>query len=356
MMKNKLNRYFIKEIFKSYFLVLVSLSSLFLVLQAAKYLYLVTDNGLSLNSYAKYIFFLIPKIISQLMIISFLISMFLNLIKFQSNKELEIFWLAGISKIKIVQLVIKFSIFLTFFCFLFYIYLTPESSFKSRQIISNSEFSFINSLVKKNNFNSLFNDLTLFVHKNDQKGNLEKIYIFEKNKTIISKKGRILNINDKNFLELIDGVIHEKNLNNKITTVKFEKTLYDFTKYNPNIINTPKVQERDLFWILNDYKKNQNSETLYEIHKRLIKPLIIPIIGVLCCFGFYSNEEKININKIKIVTFLTGTLLIILIEILLNLSTVSYYFKYFLYLFPILIFYIFYFYLIKFLSSEASKS
>ena len=255
MMKNKLNQYFVNEIFKSYIIVLFSLSSLFLVLQAAKYLYLVTDNGLSLNSYAKYIFFLLPKIISQLMIISFLVSMSLSLIKFQSNKELEIFWLAGISKNKLVKLVIKFSIFLTFFCFLFYIYLTPESSFKSRQILNNSEFSFINSLVKKNNFNSFFNDLTLFVHKNDQKGNLEKIYIFEKNKTIISKKGRILNINDKNFLELIDGIIHEKNSDNKITKVKFEETLYDFSKYNTNIINTPKVQERDLFWILNDYKK-----------------------------------------------------------------------------------------------------
>ena len=191
------------------------------------------------------------------MIISFLISLFLSIIKLQNSKELEIYWLSGVSKKEIVFLVVKISLLLTFLALFFFIYLAPISSKQSRDLIANSEFSLINALVKKNNFNSPLKGLTIFVNKNDNRGNLEKVYIFESNKTIISKKGRVLNEEGKNFLELIDGVIHEKNTLNNITTVKFEKTLFDFTKYQANVTTHLKVQERNIFWIISEYEKKK---------------------------------------------------------------------------------------------------
>ena len=353
MFKNKLKNYFAKEILKSYFFVLATLSLLIWITQSARLLYLVTDTGLSINTYVNYIIFLIPKSISQLMVISLLISFFLSIMKFQTNKELEIYWLSGISKMEIVFLVIKTSLLLTALALFFYIYLAPISSKKSRELIANSEFSLVNSLVKKNNFNSPLKGLTIFVNKNDNQGNLEKIYIFENNKTIISKTGRVLNIDEKNYLELSDGVIHEKNTQNNITTIKFQKTLFDFTKYQRNIVTQPKVQERDTFWLLDEYGKSKNPSVLYEIHKRIFKPLLIPIIAILCCFTLYANNEKINLNKIRISIFSFSTLFIIFFEVLLDFSAKSIYFKYFLYSIPVLGSYLFLLLLSKFLKSEA---
>ena len=353
MFKNKLKNYFAKEILKSYFFVLATLSLLIWITQSARLLYLVTDTGLSINTYVNYIIFLIPKSISQLMVISLLISFFLSIMKFQTNKELEIYWLSGISKMEIVFLVIKTSLLLTALALFFYIYLAPISSKKSRELIANSEFSLVNSLVKKNNFNSPLKGLTIFVNKNDNQGNLEKIYIFENNKTIISKAGRVLNIDEKNYLELSDGVIHEKNTQNNITTIKFQKTLFDFTKYQRNIVTQPKVQERDTFWLLDEYGKSKNPSVLYEIHKRIFKPLLIPIIAILCCFTLYANNEKIKLNKIRITIFSFSTLFIIFFEVLLDFSAKSIYFKYFLYSLPVLGSYFFLLLLSKFLKSEA---
>ena len=353
MFKNKLKNYFAKEILKSYFFVLATLSLLIWITQSARLLYLVTDTGLSINTYVNYIIFLIPKSISQLMVISLLISFFLSIMKFQTNKELEIYWLSGISKMEIVFLVIKTSLLLTALALFFYIYLAPISSKKSRELIANSEFSLVNSLVKKNNFNSPLKGLTIFVNKNDNQGNLEKIYIFENNKTIISKTGRVLNIDEKNYLELSDGVVHEKNTQNNITTIKFQKTLFDFTKYQRNIITQPKVQERDIFWLLDEYEKSKKPSVLYEIHKRIFKPLLIPIIAILCCFTLYANNEKIKLNKIRITIFSFSTLFIIFFEVLLDFSAKSIYFKYFLYSIPVLGSYLFLLLLSKFLKSEA---
>ena len=353
MFKNKLKNYFAKEILKSYFFVLATLSLLIWITQSARLLYLVTDTGLSINTYVNYIVFLIPKSISQLMVISLLISFFLSIMKFQNNKELEIYWLSGIGKMEIVFLVIKTSLLLTALALFFYIYLAPISSKKSRELIANSEFSLVNSLVKKNNFNSPLKGLTIFVNKNDNHGNLEKIYIFENNKTIISKTGRVLNIDEKNYLELSDGVVHEKNTQNNITTIKFQKTLFDFTKYQRNIITQPKVKERDIFWLLDEYEKSKKPSVLYEIHKRIFKPLLIPIIAILCCFTLYANNEKINLNKIRISIFSFSTLFIIFFEVLLDFSAKSIYFKYFLYSLPVLGSYLFLLLLSKFLKSEA---
>ena len=353
MFKNKLNNYFITEILRSYAFVLATFSFLIWITQSARFLYLITDMGLSMNVYVPYILYQLPKIISQMMLISFLISLFISIIKFQNNKEMEIYWLSGISKKEIIWMILKISLVPTIIAFFLYVYLAPMTGLISRNILANSEFSFVNALVKKNNFNSPFNDLTVYVSKNDNQGNLKKVYLFENNKTIIAKQGKVLNTNKKNYLQLIDGFIHEKSENNKITIIKFEKTLYDFTKYQSNIVTTPKFQERSFLWLLTEFKKNKNNNNiLFEIHKRLFKPLFIPIIALLCCFILYGNNEKFNLIKLRFLIFSLGISFIIFFEILLNLSASKIFFQYFLYSFPICAIIIIYFFLHKFIQNE----
>ena len=336
MFKNKLNNYIVSEILKSYALVLISFSLLIWIAQSAKNLNLITESGLSIKIYAYFIFLIFPKIISQLMVISFMIATFLTILKLLDTKEIEIYWLAGISKLNIAFTIFKVSFVPLILALLFYIYLVPLTNFKSREILANSEFSMINSLVKKNNFNSPLKKLTIFVNKNDNKGNLEKIYIFEELKTIIAKKGRVVNINDNNYLELVDGFIHEKNQQQNITVVKFEKTIFDFTKYQTEITKYTKLAEQSTLWLFKNYKLSKSKDMLEEIHKRIVKPLFIPFVAFLCCFLLYTNNEKINLIKLKIFIFSLSTLLIIFIEILIGLSTKNYLLQIFFYMLPLL--------------------
>ena len=336
MFKNKLNNYIVSEILKSYALVLISFSLLILIAQAAKNLNLITESGLSIKTYCYFILLIFPKILSQLMIISFLIGAFLTILKLLDTKEIEIYWLAGISKLNIAFTIFTVSFVPLILALLFYIYLVPLTNFKSREILANSEFSMINSLVKKNNFNSPLKKLTIFVNKNDNKGNLEKIYIFEELKTIIAKKGRVVNINDNNYLELVDGFIHEKNQQQNITVVKFEKTIFDFTKYQTEITKYTKLAEQSTLWLFKNYKLSKSKDMLEEIHKRIVKPLFIPFVAFLCCFLLYTNNEKINLTKLKIFIFSLSTLLIIFIEILIGLSSKNYLLQTFFYMLPLM--------------------
>ena len=334
----------IQDILKSYFIVLISFSLLIWIAQAAKNLNLITDSGLSIKIYINFIILNFPKIMSQLMIISFLIGLFLSITKFLESKELEIYWLAGISKLNIAIIIFKISFIPVVIALFFSLYLVPNTNYKSREILSMSEFSMVNSLVKKNNFNSPLKKLTIFVNKNDNKGNLEKIFIFEELKTIIAKNGRVVNINDKNYLELTNGFIHEKNKDQNITVVKFDKTIFDFTKYQTGVTKYIKLQERSTIWLFDNYLKNtKETNILEEIHKRIFKPLFIPLISILCCFLLYTNNEKINSTKLKIFIFSISTILIIFIEVLIGISIKNNFFQIFFYSLPIIgIFFVFY--------------
>ena len=356
MFKNKLNNYIFKEVIKSYLLVLFSLSLLIWIAQAAKYLNLITDSGLSIKIYVFYVILIFPKIFSQLMILSILISLFLTILKLQDNKEIEIYWLSGMSKMKFNFLILKISFLPTFLALFFYLYLVPLTNLESREILAKSEFSMVNSLVKKKNFNSNLKNLTIFVNENDNKGNLEKIYIFENLKTIISKKGRVLNINGKNYLELIDGFIHEKVSNNNIEIIKFQKTLFDFTKYQVDIVRTPKIQEIKTLTLIKNLKetdnKKENFNLLYELHKRFFKPLFIPAISVMCCFLLYSNNEKINLIKLKVAIFSFCICFIIFLEIVINFSVKNLIYQYIFYSLPFLTLFITIIFLHYFLKYE----
>jgi len=334
----------IQDILKSYFIVLISFSMLIWIAQAAKNLNLITESGLSIKIYINFIILNFPKIMSQLMIISFLIGLFLSITKFLESKEIEIYWLAGISKLNIAIIIFKISFIPVVIALFFSLYLVPNTNYKSREILSMSEFSMVNSLVKKNNFNSPLKKLTIFVNKNDNKGNLEKIFIFEELKTIIAKNGRVVNINDKNYLELTNGFIHEKNKDQNITVVKFDKTIFDFTKYQTGVTKYIKLQERSTIWLFDNYLKNtKETNILEEIHKRIFKPLFIPIISILCCFLLYTNNEKINSTKLKIFIFSISTILIIFIEVLIGISIKNNFFQIFFYSLPIIgIFFVFY--------------
>ena len=122
--------------------------------------------------------------------------MFFLFTSLESSKELQIYWLSGISKNKVINASLKLSIIAMVLYFFLVIFFAPWSSLQGRYVLGKSEFSIINSLVKQNNFNSPLKDLTIYVSKNDQKGNLNDVFIYEKKRTIIAKKGQILSLGD----------------------------------------------------------------------------------------------------------------------------------------------------------------
>jgi lipopolysaccharide export system permease protein len=204
------------------------------------------------------------------------------------------------------------------------IFLAPWSSYQGRLVLGESKFTLVNALVKEKNFNTPLKGLTIYVENNDKKGNLNGIFIYEKSRIITAQKGRVLTDGDNSYLELFNGTSQEKN-NKKINFINFNSTIFDFSKYQLRNTSYPKFTERKINWLFERLKNTQISmknriDLRVEINSRLIKPFVILIVSTLICFLLFTNNDKINLKKLRIIIYVLSVSLLIINQIMLNLS------------------------------------
>ena len=100
----------------------------------------------------------------------------------------------------------------------------------------------------------------------------------------------------------------------------------------------------------------QLTNIIGELNDRIIMHLFIPSLILLACFLIITNKEVINNNFLKIIIFLYGMAIIIISEILLDLSSKKLYASLFLYVTPFLFLIINWVLLNYFLNRENIKS
>ncbi|MCI5054191.1 MAG: LptF/LptG family permease [Pelagibacteraceae bacterium] len=321
MVKNKIFTYIILEYFKIFLIISLSFSLLIWMTQAARLLELITEFGNSISVYSLYLFFNYPKILNNIYLLSFALSFFFLYAKLESSKELNIYWFSGISKKKIIKVSFIIGLLAIIFQLILSVYITPLFSAKGRQILGQSKFSLINSLVKEKNFNSPLKGLTIYVDANDQKGNLNGVFIYEKTRTIIAKRGEVISSDGNSYLKLYDGITHEK-VDENINTINFKNTIFDFSKYQLQNIIDLKFSERSTYWLFQNLRSanKKANEIREEFNKRIISPLFTILVCVACGFLLYSNNEKINLKKYKLLIYTSVILSLIINQILIGLS------------------------------------
>ena len=112
----------------------------------------------------------------------------------------------------------------------------------------------------------------------------------------------------------------------------------------------------DLIKRFNNKNDDQLINIISELNDRIIMPLFIPSLVLLACFLIITNKEVINNNFLKIIIFVYGTTIVIISEILLDLSSKKLYVSLFLYVAPFLFLIINWVLLNYFLNRENIKS
>jgi lipopolysaccharide export system permease protein len=321
MVKHKIFKYFFLEFAKLFLLISLSLSILIWMTQAARLLELITEFGNPVSVYIKYIMLIYPKIYENIFLLCFAISMFFLVSKLEDSNELNIYWLSGISKHRIINFLVKIGMLMIALYIFISAFITPWTLGKSRMVLAQSKFSLINSLVKENNFNSPLSGLTIYVNKNDKRGNLENVFIYEKTRTIIAKTGEVLSNDEGSYLKLYNGITHEKN-NENINVINFESTIFDFSKYQMQNIKVLKFSERSTKWLYKNRNLNSNkvNEIREEFNKRLIQPFLVLLVCLMSCFLLYSNSEKVDLKKFRSIIYISSVFLIIINQIILGKS------------------------------------
>ena len=363
MKKNKLGYYFVQEFLKNYLSILLAFGLIIWITQAVRLLDLVGEEGNSIKTYFLYIISIMPKVFSKISLIIFFVSLVVTISKFEDHNELGALWFSGLEKKKFINYLIKSSLILILILVIIRCFIVPYFSNYSRYLLLTTGVSAIGPLLKQNNFNNPLKKITIYVGKKNQINELEDIILFEDNadikKTIIAKSGAVINENNKNLLVLVDGSIQEERKDKKISILDFDKTTLDLSQYNKKTIEYYKFNEMLFFELIKKYNNKNNSEfsqIIGELNDRVVMPLFIPSLVLLACFLIITNKEIVNYNLLKMIIFTYGITIIIISEILLDLSTKKLYISFFLYIAPFLFFIINWILLNYFLNRENIKS
>ena len=335
------------------------------IIQAANYLDFVIDDGHNFTIYFYYNLFNFPKIIHRILPFVFGISVFFELIKYERNNELLIFWTNGITKEKFISTLINFSLVVMVLQILIGSIVSPSSQLKAREFLKSSNMDFLPNLIKQGKFIDTVSGLTIFINEKIDQNSFKNIYIQEgnfsdftsSNNQIIYAKEGFLDNKDKKIFKLLEGKIIGTN-NNRLISFEFDKIDYDLSKFESKTIKVAKIQELpsekiikcsislmknisykdELFFCDINKLKNINQE----IYKRFVKPAYFPLLTLVCCFllTFSKIENNFSLKTIKV--FLYVFLTLVFSEILMRYIDVSKLLLILVMMLPILIYFLIY--------------
>ena len=366
-MKNTIYKYFFHEFLRYFSISLFALAIIVWTIQSVNFLDLVTEDGHAFATYFTYTFLILSKIFTKLIPFCFLIASVFTIIKFEKDNELIAIWTSGLNKIHIVNLLLYISIIIMFFQLIFTSFVNPSLLNLSRTVLKNSELQFIPSLLKEKEFNDTIEGLTIFVDKKDENQIYSNIFIRDDgnvlsnigttSSTIFAKYGYVSV--DEKHLVLKNGNIQKLKEDGNVNIVKFEKTTLNLSGIATKSISEPKMQETSSIKILrcilkmetNMHNCQQNKKSLMdvkiEMNKRFGMPIFIPLIALVCSFLLSSREDKKLYNYNKYIYFFISFVILVLAEITVRYSGISWRHTIIYYSLPILIVPVFYFFLIK---------
>ena len=343
-MRNTIYRYFFKEFISTFALILISISVIVWIVQAVNYLDFVTEDGHAFGVYFTYSILNIPKVLNRLVPLVFLISLLVTILKFENNNELLIFWTSGLNKIRLVNFIIIISILVTLFQLFLSLVVTHSSLNIARSILRSSSISLFPSLVKEKKFNDTVKNLTVFVEKKKNSGEMLNIFlrddssITERSKTIIAKSGYIVKRNEQNVLVLYDGTIQTEKKNNKINFINFNKTEINLSSFSTKTTTYPKIQENNTRSLLNCIKPflDEDKTTIKEfqcraridditseLNRRFMMPFYIPFISIIICYLLSSGKENKYYFLKKYIIFIVAFSALVFAEIMVRYSGLS---------------------------------
>ena len=382
MLSNKIYKHFFTELSKYFFLVLFTFSIIVWSVQAVNFLDLIVEDGHGVTVYLNYSLLNIPKILTKFIPLSFLIGLFLTVLKFENDSEFLILWTSGLNKIKIVNFFFKVSILVTILQLFFSSLINPEFLNKSRSLIKSSNLDYVSTMIKSQQFNDTIDGLTIYVEEKKQNGVLKNIFIRDdgsvlksldnskdsNNITIYAKEGRIEEGEKGNYLALRNGTIQKENDKNEIISINFIKTNMQMEGLKTKSIIMPKIQETSSktlidcilsknknIQILNCPKTDSKIDTLAELNRRFGMPLYIPTISLILSFLLISRSESNRKNLFKYFYFGLSFLILVTAEILVRYSGKSLFYSYLYYLIPLISVPFFYYLLFRKFYNENLK-
>ena len=340
MLQNKIYQNYIKEILKTFLVILFGLTIIAWTVRAVNFLDLIVDSGYSVTTYFQYSLLNLFGIFTKFIPLSFLIALIIFIIKQMQENEFVILWTSGVKKIKLVNLFFVISVLILFFYLIFSTFITPSALNLSRNLLSKNNFSSFSPTIRVQQFSDSFKGFTFLVEEKIN-NEIKNVFIYDsantlknlnatpeskKSTTIVAEKGLV----EEKRMILFNGQIitsEKEKLENSI--IKFEQLNLDLKDLQTDTIKDPKLQETPTLDLIKCmFKENKKKilnceehtkkEIITILNRRIVLPLYIPIISLLCSFLLIKNDSKKNYFSNKFSIFFISFLILLYAELIIR--------------------------------------
>ena len=349
MLENKIYQNFTKEVLKTFFLILFGLTIIAWTVRAVNFLDLIVESGYSVFIYFQYSFLNLFGILTKFIPLAFLLSLMIFIVKQIQEKEFLILWTSGVKKLKIVNLFFFISIFILIFYLIFSTLIAPLALNEARTIIRQNNFNSFLPTIRAQQFNDSFKGFTFIVEKKS-KNKIENVFIHDNSNTLknltsdkagnisttISSKSGL--VEEKKMVLFNGQIISSNKDNNKNEIVKFEQLNINLENLKTGTITQPKLQETSTLKLLQCInslanklvdkdvgycKENAKKEIVTVLNRRILLPLYIPIIALLCSFLLIKTQKQKNFFLNKYSIFILSFLILLYAELIVRYTGIS---------------------------------
>ena len=344
------------DIILFFLLTTLSITLIIWVIQGVNLLDIVSEQGHGIKVYLFYTLLNLPKIFSKLLIFTYFLTLFVILNRYVENNEILVFWTNGIKKITFINYIGKLSLVFVLLQLSLNLYFVPYTQNLSQEYLKNSSIEFFPKLIQEKKFLNVMQNLTIFVENYQTNGILKGIYMKEKindkeNKIIIASRGELIKNSKGYSFQLTDGKIINID-DSRSLNIGFKETTYYISDLNTKTRKQKKLDETgtsSLIYCIKNFfndRKNDNlrcgNESSFllldiyqEIFKRLINPVYIIILSLICSLIIIKPKNNFLQNYFKTFLFLFGFAIIIFSELGYKFLELSYQIEIFIMTLPI---------------------
>jgi len=373
-MKKLLFQKFIKDNLKVFIIIIFSIGSIVWIIQSVNFLDFITEDGHSFKIYFYYSLLNFPKIIQRILPFVFFITLFYQLIHYEKKNQLLIYWIHGIKKIQLINVIIFYSIVLALLQVVLSSFVSPKSKDTARSFIRNSNLDYFSSIVSPGKFVDAVENLTIFVETKNNNNVYENVYLKDdsigatgalKSQIIFAETAKLIDSNKNKYFRLFDGKLIKIN-EKKIDTFEFKSIDFDLSKFTTKTTIFPKIQEVPTAILIkcmtyiykNELQKFKDRNYLscnnnaikpikQELLQRIYTPIYIPLIALITSLLILKSKDEKEYKFLKILLFIIVILVIITSETSIRYSSSSLIGMSLFFLFPVIFFLLVYLILIS---------
>ncbi len=303
-----LDRYIATHVAIATLIVVMTLTGVVLMTQSLRFLELIIESGASGLAFITLSLLALPRFFEVILPVSCAAATLFVLTRMRKDGEILALQAAGATPARLIKPGLLLSVLLGFVLFIMMGVIAPKTLATMHQMRQLIKSQYAHVLFRDGIFNSIGNDITVYVAERDGMGYLKGLMIYDarpQNKypvTILAQSGQLVMNDHEQKVVVQKGERQVFNLENNTTErLQFDQYVIDLPGNGPLEKRWAEPEERSFISLLYPAASDEEAHEKYaefraELHRRIMAPFLVPcfflIAALIVILSPYSRSGR----------------------------------------------------------------